>query len=290
VPDVDRLFERRELYPMGTVPQGGLVLTAGADVQMKRIEVEVLAWGRAKQSWSVDYRVFEGDTQQPEVWAKLEALLDEDFETVYGGTLRIQKLAVDTGFNTLAVYDFVRRMTPQRVMGVKGDTRTSGLVGLPSMVEIGPMGRKLKYGVRLWPVNVNIGKETLYRWLKTSIPDLQNGEPWPTGFCHFPLYSKEYFEQLCAEQLVTKTLSNGMKSTRWEKRRDRNEALDARIYAMAAAASMRLDTWVADKWDEIQAGLTIAPAATAVKGAVRGPAASPMPRFTSFRSQDPGGE
>ena len=44
------------------MPAGGLFLTAGADVQRDRIEVEVVAWGRGKASWSVDYRVIEGDT------------------------------------------------------------------------------------------------------------------------------------------------------------------------------------------------------------------------------------
>jgi len=285
VPEVDRLYERREHYQIGTVPQGGLMLTAGADVQLKRLEVEIVAWGRDKQSWSVDYRVIEGDTNQPEVWQKLEALMDEDFPTVYGQPARIQRLAVDTGFNTSAVYDFVRRMSPNRVLGVKGDSRVSAMLGTPKLIEIGPMGRRLKYGVRLWPVNVSIAKEQLYRWLKTSVPDLQAGEKWPVGFCHFPEYSKEYFDQLCAEQLVTRT-HGGLRRTIWEKRRERNEALDCRIYASAAAASLRIDTWTEDKWADIQESLTIERAAP--ESAVRKPRddGKPMPQFKPFRSKD----
>ena len=61
-PDWQKLYDRREEYKIGTVPRGGLFLTAGADVQKDRIEVEVVAWGRGKESWSVDYRVLEGDT------------------------------------------------------------------------------------------------------------------------------------------------------------------------------------------------------------------------------------
>ena len=64
-PDWQKLYDRREDYKIGTVPRGGLFLTAGADVQKDRIEVEVVAWGRGKESWSVDYRVFEGDTVAP---------------------------------------------------------------------------------------------------------------------------------------------------------------------------------------------------------------------------------
>jgi len=47
-PEWERLYNRREFYPKGIVPQGGLILTAGADVQTDRIEVEIVAWGRGK--------------------------------------------------------------------------------------------------------------------------------------------------------------------------------------------------------------------------------------------------
>jgi phage terminase large subunit GpA-like protein len=39
-------------------------------------EVEVVAWTRGKESWSVDYQAIEGDTARAEVWAKLNALLE----------------------------------------------------------------------------------------------------------------------------------------------------------------------------------------------------------------------
>lgn len=55
-PEWTRLYERREKYPMGIVPQGALFLTAGVDVQRDRLECEIVAWGRDKESWSVDYR------------------------------------------------------------------------------------------------------------------------------------------------------------------------------------------------------------------------------------------
>jgi hypothetical protein len=47
-------------WPAGTVPAGGLFLTAGADVQKDRIEVDVWAWGRGLESWLVDHVVIEG--------------------------------------------------------------------------------------------------------------------------------------------------------------------------------------------------------------------------------------
>ena len=49
-PEWQRLYERRETYRIGVVPEGGLFLTAGVDVQKDRIEVEVVAWGRGKEA------------------------------------------------------------------------------------------------------------------------------------------------------------------------------------------------------------------------------------------------
>ena len=87
-PEWQRLYERRETYRIGIVPEPGLFLTAGVDVQKDRLEVEVVAWGRGKESWSVDYRVIEGDTARAEVWAKLDAVLDRDWPHAPGTRCR----------------------------------------------------------------------------------------------------------------------------------------------------------------------------------------------------------
>jgi phage terminase large subunit GpA-like protein len=67
-PEWRRLYERREGYRISIVPEGGLFLTAGVDVQKDRAEVEVVAWGGGKESWSLEYPVIEGDTARAEVW------------------------------------------------------------------------------------------------------------------------------------------------------------------------------------------------------------------------------
>ena len=286
VPDADRLYERREGYAIGVVPRGGLVLTAGVDVQVRRLEAEIVAWGPNKESWSVDYRVFEGETNQPKVWQELSELLDEEFPTEYGQPMRIRRMAVDTGFNTMAVYDWVRKQQRQRVMAIKGQTRAPAVLGSPSLIEVGPQGQKVKWGIRLWPVNVNIAKEELYRWLRQPMPDLSRGEPWPVGYCHFPQYAKAYFEQLTAERLVTRTV-NGRRVSQWEKTRDRNEALDARIYARAAAASLRLESWKPQRWMDTEAALG-SPNPTAPPPPAAAPAKpvtkTPAPQFKPLRA------
>jgi phage terminase large subunit GpA-like protein len=284
VPDIDRLYERRESYVIGEVPEGGLVLTAGADVQMNRIEVEVVAWGRDRISWSVDYRVLEGNTNQPQVWQELAKMLDEEFPTAYSGGLRIHKMAIDSGFNTIRVYEWVKKLGSQRVMAVKGESHVPAFVGAPNLIERGPGGRLIRGGVRLWPVNTSIGKEELYRCLRLAAPDTAAGEEWPAGYCHFPSYSKEFFEQLCAEQLITRTIA-GRTTTHWEKRRDRNEALDARIYARAAAATLRLETWQEKRWADIERALR--GGGSVITGGAQGlRPQSPMPAFRPLKANE----
>src|SRR5581483_5381598 len=99
-------------------------------------------------------------------------------------------------------------------------------------------GGQVNSGIRVWPVNGAMAKEELYRWLRLERPtdeNLANGVPFPAGYCHFPKYSEEYFKQLTAGQLITKVVK-GYRRHEWQKMRDRNEALDARVYSRAAAS------------------------------------------------------
>jgi phage terminase large subunit GpA-like protein len=260
-PEWQKLYDRREPYKVGTVPRGGLFLTAGADVQKDRIEVEITAWGRGKESWSVDYRVFEGDTSRPQIWEKLTGLLNESFPTESGLELPILQLAVDSGFATIEVYQWARRQGG-RVLVIKGDSRTPAIIGPASPVEVGPAGAKLKRGVRVWPVNSGMAKEELYRWLRQDRPtdeDVAKGVPFPPGYCHFPRYSEEYFKQITAEQLVTKIVK-GYRRHEWQKMRERNESLDCRVYARAAAGRVGIDRFQEKHWADLERRVGAPPA------------------------------
>ena len=91
---------------------------------------------------------------------------------------------------------------------VKGDSRAPALLGNPAPVDVGTARHEAQVGLRVWPVNSGMAKEELYRWLRLERPtdeELAAGVPFPPGYCHFPRYGEEYFRQLTAEQLVTKT-------------------------------------------------------------------------------------
>ena len=243
-PDHERLYERRELYRRNVVPLGGVVLTAGVDVQGDRLEVEIVAWGFGLESWSVDYRVLFGDPAQDEVWSKLSALLKESFPHESGSECRIARLCVDSGFATHSVYDWRRRSADSRVLVIKGYDKLYQAVGRPNWVEVNYRGKIYKKGVQVWPVGVSFLKNELYSWLRLPKPE-KDDDPTP-GYCHFPEYDKEHFKQLTAEQLITKYV-RGFQRREWKKLHP-NEALDARIYARAAASNVGLDNWSEKKW------------------------------------------
>ena len=252
-PEWERLFERRELYKIGTVPKGGLFLTAGVDVQKDRFEVELVAWGSDKQSWSVDYQVFMGDTSAEKSYEELEKYLNRQWP-VEGSKakLPIRLMAIDSGFNTQSVYNFCRRLRG-RVEAVKGVDTQQTLVARPTKQDVTFGGKTWKNGVRLWKVNASIAKSELYGWLSLKKPT-QEGEPYPPCYCHFPQYSDEHFKMLTAEQIMVRIVK-GFPKYEWHKVRERNEALDARVYARAAAMIVGLDRYTESDWKSMREAL-----------------------------------
>jgi len=49
---------------------------------------------------------------------------------------------------------------------IKGDARAASPVSPPSPIDVGPRGTRLRWGVKVWPVNGSMIKEELYRWLR----------------------------------------------------------------------------------------------------------------------------
>lgn len=255
-PEWKRLYERREDYPTNRPPMGVRALTAWADVQKDRIEVEVVGWGRNRESWSVDYRVFMGDTSDVDApcWGELSAMLNEDWEHASGVRMRLDRLGVDSGYNTQTVYAWARKHDRARVMVTKGVDTAPVLIGVPQAKEVSAGGKRIQRGVRVWNIGTNLAKSELYGFLRLERP-IDPAAPMPSGFCHFPQYGDEYFRQLTAEQSVARKNRRGYITYEWQKTRDRNEALDCRIGNRALAVAMGLDRWTEERWSERDAEL-----------------------------------
>jgi len=96
-----------------------------------------------------------------------------------------------SGFATPEVYGWARNQGESRVMVIKGDSRGAAPVSQPSPVDVGPYGKRIRSGVRVWPVNGGMVKEELFRWLRLDKPTEESGAPYPPGYCHFPNYGEE---------------------------------------------------------------------------------------------------
>lgn len=245
-PDHMRLYERREDYLINTVCSDAYVLTCGVDVQASRLELEIVAWGKDKQSWSVDYRTIPGQTGTSEPWDELEKVLNESWKTEDGRILNIRMLTVDSGYNTQHVYNWVRNQDPNRVRAIKGQDHLQMVFGKPSDVELNYNGQRIKNATRVWPVGVSLLKSELYGWLKME--GAKDDKEYKPGFCHFPQYDENYFQGLCSEQLVQVNV-RGRPALQWQKKFERNEPLDCRNYARAAASMFGIDRFTEEEWE-----------------------------------------
>jgi len=223
------------------------LITAGVDVQRNRLEVEIVGWGEGKRSQSIDYRVLMGDTSDlsGEAWQALRALIAEQWPHPSGAKLPLSCMAVDSGDQTQTVYTFCREYQQPQVIAIKGSDNAASIVGIPKPVDVTDRGRKVRRGVMVWSVGSSLLKQELFSLLKLDQPidsDL------PPGWCEWPQYGPEYFQGLCSEQLVRVKNRAGYTRHQWEKIRERNEPLDCRCYARAAASVVGLDRWTAEDW------------------------------------------
>ena len=251
-PDWKRLYENRESYPMSKPPKGVLMLTCGIDVGKDYLTYEVVGWGRKRHSWSIESGIIDGNLEDQETKDKLAAFLDRTYQSESGIDMPLEKVNIDSGYNTQEVYAFCRWYgSPERVVAIKGSDSLNTVVGTPRPVDINYDGQRIKRGIMLWQVGSSVIKEQIYRWLNVEKPtdsELADGKGYPTGYCHFPQHDEEFFKQLTAEQFIMRTDNRGFTSYIWEKIRKDNHKLDCRVYARSAASMLQIDRMSDDDW------------------------------------------
>ena len=122
-------------------------------------------------------------------------------------------------------------------------------------------GKRLRRGARLWTVAVSTFKAETYRFLRLERPTAEEtagGARMPPGTIHLPDWvESEWLKQFVAEQLVTVKTKRGFARLEWQKLRERNEALDTRVYARAAAWIAGLDRWSEARWAEAEREVSV---------------------------------
>ena len=224
--DEHDLMDRREDWG-DDLPDGVVLLTCGVDTQDDRLEYEIVGWGVNEESWSIDYGALYGDPSTAELWNRLDVILQKIHTHPLYGEMTIRASCVDSGGHyTQQVYNYCRLRAGRRVFAIKGvGGEGKPIVGRPTKNNIGK--------INLFPVGVDTTKEVVYARLKIT----SEGD----GYCHFPEgRGEEFFRMLTAEKKMTKYFK-GRPRAEWVKLRQRNEALDCRVYATAALGILNVN-------------------------------------------------
>lgn len=275
MPDYEVLYARREAYPFGSeavVPQRGLFLTAFVDVQDSpaRLEVEVVAWGRNRECWSICYDVIQCFTDDNEpypvtsrkVWDELATrILARNWLHESGKYLPILVMGVDTGNRPKPVYEFASRNprfgynpgTGMRLHAVRTVIPTKGApdpLRILSKVSKENAAR-MRQGIRILHIGTHAAKQEIFDALRNIKPSPDgktlSGHPVPACF-HHPGYDLPYFLSLTAEARVVEDNDKVV----YTKIRDRNDALDCKVGNRAMASVVGIDRFTEDQWRQME--------------------------------------
>jgi phage terminase large subunit GpA-like protein len=201
-----------------------LARTAFVDVQKDRLECTIIGWQAGEEAWVMDHIIVPGDTTQPETWARFFEELQHYAPAA---------LAVDSGYNTTMVYEFVSKL--RYAFAIKGVPGPGRPLVEDERARRQRLRRQRKKGITVHMVGVDQAKALLFSRLKIIKPG--------AGYVHFPnepSFDDEYFAQLTAEKLVTK-IRGTRPYAEWVQTRPRNEALDCFVYAHAALRLSGID-------------------------------------------------
>lgn len=238
------LEARSEPYPLRTIPAGCLVLTAGVDVQDNRLEIQIIGHGRGGHEWTIDYHVLPGNPADDGLWDRLAEYLNAaQFTNAFGRDMRLEATGIDTGgHHTHAVYQFVRSNRVRRALALKGASQHGrAILSKPSEQDVNWKGQTIKRGVRLYTVGTDTAKHLLFGKLHADA----DRDPSDRKVHFSNGLDSAYYDQLTAEAF-------NPRKNRWEvKKGKRNEALDTRVYAIAAShhPELYLHKWRTADWD-----------------------------------------
>lgn len=280
----EELRAKAEDYPELVVPRGGLIITAGIDIQRDRIAITLYAWGRDSERWNIFFGEIWAqhninDINDP-VWSELDRLLFGVYEHETGAYLSISAASLDTsdGVTQAATYHYVR--TRQRrgvnLMGIKGaNSIEAPAVTIPKKQDLNATKTNAdKYGLKLWIVGTQAIKDSLAAHLKLT----------GTGPNRIHLYTgvrDDFFEQMTGEiKAPHRTARNKLI---WQQKSGQPvEGWDCTVYATHAGLVEKLHTRKTDWWDRRET--------TLIQGDLLGGSEQPDNLVTSIEHRPEGDE
>lgn len=246
-------------------PSGGLLLTAGIDIQHDRVAVALRAWGRDDESWLIYWGEISATNncidKNDGVWSALDQLLFRGFEHESGASIYVESVTIDCSDGTTsdATYNWVRtrqKQYPGRlIMAGKGSSSQQD-----PEIFTQPKARSIDHkrpdkqtkadrrGVKVYIVGTNKAKD----WIAAHM--MLDPSTAVSGFYHY--YNPEqmrwdYFDQMCGEAKIPhKTIRNRRVWT--QKNGQAVEAWDCEGYALHAARAKKVHLLKANEWDALE--------------------------------------
>jgi len=273
---------------LGTVPPGGLILTAGVDLGHDRFFITVQAVGRGQRRWTVDYQTVDGDPTLPSGYDALDTFLKGTWKTVGGIEMAITAVAIDGGNWTEMVAQYVKRLVSQSggyrlintgrgyqkqtVYLVRGRSEKASerAVYRPKKTEVNEREKTIARTVGVWGVGGSVLKTMIHGWLSAAVAEKaraeQAGEPedFDSRMLRFPgghggpvdvgspdpgRLPESYYKGLTAEYY-------DLDAGTWIRPKGvYNEPLDTAVYAVWAslAPAVKADMIRESQWDALEA-------------------------------------
>lgn len=259
------LKDKAEDYIMGEVPEGKLItidgvevytgpllIYAGADIHLDRIELHVVGYGYDYERWTVDYQIFYGDTRKisDPVWLALHNFVNQKRYKICSKDVAIGMCGVDCGYDPRKsdkrnkdykgkahiVYEFVSRRTTNfmavmgnpddKAMGILKESRISDdkttltkryLLSVSILKEsiMNTIENRFGYGT------IHVPKYTMINDVKTEIPD-------------------DWYQQFLSERYQEKSTKSG--DYEWYAFH-RNEVLDTFNYSETGYSFNNISSW-----------------------------------------------
>lgn len=260
------LKQLRINYPELVVPVGGIVLTAGIDVQHNRFAVVIRAHGRNNNSWLIYWGEIFGNVKDREdpVWEALTNMVTGSVpyvETFQGKTINlpISAVSIDSGDGntTELVYDWVKEVNKRNpyVFATKGDSAIGmtckEIFTVPNVPDpkVGTQQRKSlaeTKGINVYIVGVQRAKDEILRRLNlVGTKDRM--------FCYLTARN-DYETQLLSNRKRLNPAGNEVRYELIAGRRD--EALDCEVLAEHAKRAIFLHLWTEKHWQQAEKLLT----------------------------------
>ncbi len=215
------LLTRLERYP-AEVPSGVGVLVAAVDVQGDRLEAVVKGYGAGEESWLIAFTQLHGDPATPGGLVRPRQVPRPD--------VRPRERAEAAG---RVHRGRLRRCAHRARLPVRPRAARPARVPDQGRQRRGPAAGRIARrsttatDVPLFVLCVDTGKDIVFSRLRIATRG--------PGYVHLPEWvDEEYLEQLTAEKAIRKYVKGRGAVREWIKLRERNEALDLEVYALAA--------------------------------------------------------